>query len=60
MFRLKGRIKGVALRKPEIEPASLWAAVELPAAGAQTLSTSAAVATVNGSEDEVRRFMAAC
>ena len=60
MFRFKGRIKGVALCKLEIEPAILWAAVEVPAAGATTPATSAALATVNCSEDEVQRFMATC
>lgn len=60
MIRFKGRIKGVALRQLEIEPAILWAATEVPAARVQAPAASVAVAPADDNQDKVRRFMAAC
>ena len=59
MFRFKGRIKGVALRQLEIEPAFLWIAAELPAAKAQA-PTSSAIAASDDPEAKILHFITTC
>lgn len=58
-IRFKGRIKGVALRQLEIEPAILWTASVLPPAKAQAPASSA-VAAGDDIDVKIRHFMTTC